>query len=98
MSMTKKQINQIIRDYVLGKLDVFDLEQAVSPPGDLDKLDSRIEDYDAAIDHLGQDFIFGRHVKRESHGVDQILKGLNINLKKDYYGAGNSGAVPLYCG
>ena len=83
MTMTKKQINQIIRDYVQGKLDEFDLEQAVSPPDNPDKLDDQIEAYDAAVDHLGQDFVFGRHVKAESHTVDQILKELNITLKKD---------------
>ncbi len=42
MTMTKKQINNIIRDYVEGKLDEFDLEQAISPPGELKKRSSAI--------------------------------------------------------
>ena len=36
--MDREQINTIIRNYVQGKLDEFDLEQTTSKPGNQSKI------------------------------------------------------------
>jgi integrase len=77
MTMNKDQINQIIRDYVTGKLLEFDLEMATANPGQL------YEGYDAAIMHLDQAYMNGQHTATKSSQVDDILQGLGILLDKE---------------
>ena len=85
LSMDREQINKIIRDFVQGKLDEFDIELAMAGPGNPGKLDSRLQDYDAAADHLWRDYTQGRHVHVEGEMVNQILKKMGITLDEQGY-------------
>ena len=85
MIMSREQLNTILREYVQGKLDDFDLEQAVAGPANPGQLDSQLEDYDAAADHLWRDYTENRHVQVEGETVNQILKQMGITLDEQGY-------------
>lgn len=82
-TLTRTEINKLIREYIIKGLDEFDQQQAEGRPGNSDTVDDDIDGFWAALLESRMALAERRHVKFMSFHVDLFLDEMGLSLDKE---------------
>jgi hypothetical protein len=81
--LTKDELNQIVRKYVIELIDTYDQDHALGKHLNSDTIDRELENLDFGIVYCKEQFSESRHKETMGFHVDSFLDDLGISLDKN---------------